>query len=66
MIGKPQPFQSKDLAINPELSIPKNPSREEGIPPLEISIEIKDGLLGADFGRTLNSHLHKRPLSEYN
>ena len=28
--------------------------------------EIKDDLFGADFGRTLNSHLHKRPWSEYN
>jgi hypothetical protein len=33
---------------------------------LEIRFEIKDDLFGADFGRTLNSHLHKRPLSEYN
>ena len=33
---------------------------------MEIPIEIKDDLFGADFGRTLNSHLHKRPSSEYN
>jgi hypothetical protein len=33
---------------------------------LEIPVEIKDDLFGADFGRTLNSHLHKRPSSEYN
>jgi len=31
---------------------------------LEIPIEIKDDLFGADFGRALNSH--KRPSSEYN
>ena len=66
MIAKSQPLQSQDLAINPKLSIPQNPPREEGIPLLEIPIEIKDDLFGADFGRTLNSHLHKRPLSEYN
>jgi hypothetical protein len=53
------------LAINPEPLIPQNPPRE-GIPPLEIPIEIKDDLFGADCGRTLNSHLHKRPSSEYN
>ena len=40
--------------------------REEGIPPLEIPTKIKNDLLGADFGRTLNSHLHKRPSSDYN
>ena len=33
---------------------------------MEIPIEIKDDLFGADFGRTLNSHLHKRHSSEYN
>ena len=33
---------------------------------MEIPVEIKDDLLGADFGRTLNFHLHKRPSSEYN
>ena len=33
---------------------------------MKIPIEIKDDLFGADFGRTLNSHLHKRPSSEYN
>ena len=33
---------------------------------MEIPIEIKDDLFGADFGRTISSHLHKRPLSEYN
>ena len=66
MIAKSQSLQSQDLPINPKLSIPQNPPREEGIPPLEIPIEIKDDLLGADFGRTLNSHLRKRPSSEYN
>ena len=66
MIAKSQPLQSQDLAVNPEPSIPQNPPREEGILPLEIPIEIKDDLLGPDFGRTLNSHLHKRPSSEYN
>ena len=33
---------------------------------MEIPIEIKDDLFGADFRRTLNFHLHKRPSSEYN
>ena len=33
---------------------------------MEIPVEIKDDPLGAGFGRTLNSHLHKRPSSEYN
>jgi len=33
---------------------------------LEIPIQIKDDLLVADFGRTLNFHLHKRPSSKYN
>jgi hypothetical protein len=32
---------------------------------LEIPFEIKSDLFDADFGRTLNSHLHKRPSSEY-
>ena len=31
---------------------------------MEIPIEIKDDLVGADFGRALNSH--KRPSSKYN
>ena len=31
---------------------------------MEIPVEIKDDLFGADFGRALNSH--KRPSSEYN
>jgi hypothetical protein len=66
LIAKSQPLQSQDIAINPELSIPQNPSREEGIPSLQIPVEIKDDLFGADFGRTLNSHLLKRPSSEYN
>ena len=59
LIAKSQPLQSQDLVVNLELSIPQNPPREEGIPPLEIPIEIKDDFLSADFGRTLNSHLHK-------
>jgi hypothetical protein len=66
LIAKSQPLQSQYLAINPELLIPQNPPREEGITLLGIPIEIKDDLFGADFGRTLNSHLHKRPSSEYN
>ena len=33
---------------------------------MKILVEIKDDLFGADFGRTLNSHLHKRPSSKYN
>jgi hypothetical protein len=41
------------LAINPEPPISQNPPREEGIPHLEIPVEIKNDLFGADFGRTL-------------
>ena len=33
---------------------------------MEIPVEIKNDPFGADFGRTLNSHIHKRPSSEYN
>jgi hypothetical protein len=33
---------------------------------LGISIEINDDLFDIDFGESLNSHLHKRPSSEYN
>ena len=66
LIAKSQPLKFQDFAINLEPPIPQNPPREEGIPPLEIPIEIKDDLFGVDFGRTLNSHLHKRPSSEYN
>ena len=66
MIAKPQPLQSQDLAINPEPSIPQNPPKEEEIPPLEIPFETKNDLFYADFGRTLNAHLHKRSSSEYN
>ena len=33
---------------------------------MEIPIEIKDDLFYADFAKSLNSLLHKRPLSEYN
>jgi hypothetical protein len=33
---------------------------------LESPIEIKDDIFFADFGKSLNSQLHKRPLSEYN
>ena len=66
LIAKSQPLQSQDLAINSEPPIPQNPPREEGIPPIKIPVEIKDDLFGADFGRTLNSHLHRRPSSEYN
>ena len=64
MIVKSQPLQSQDLAINSKSSIPKNPQKGEEILPLEILVEIKDDLFGADFGRALNSH--KRPSSEYN
>jgi hypothetical protein len=66
LIAKSQPLQSQYLAINPVPPIPQNPSREEGIPPSKNPVEIKDELFGADFRRTLNSHLHKRPSSEYN
>ena len=62
--AKSQPLQSQDLTVNPEPSIPQNPPREEEIQPFEISYE--DDLFGANFGRTLNSYLHKRPSSEYN
>ena len=31
-----------------------------------IPVEIKDDLFDADFGKSLNSHLHNRPSSEYN
>ena len=64
MIAKSQPLQSQNIAINPEPPIPQNTPKEEGIPPLEIPVEIKDDLFGADFRRALNSH--KRPSSEYN
>ena len=53
LIAKSQPLQSQDLAINPKPPIPQNPPKEEGIPPLEIPVEIKDDLFGADFGRAL-------------
>jgi hypothetical protein len=33
---------------------------------LEIPIEIKDNLFDADFGKSLNFLLHKRPSNEYN
>ena len=66
LIAKAQSLQSQDLAINPKPPIPQNPPKEEGIPPLEIPVEIKDDLFGADFGRALNSHLHKRHSREYN
>ena len=66
MIAKSQPLQSQDLAINPEPSIPQNPPRKEEIQPLEISVEIKDDLFHADFGKSLNFLLHKRLSSEYN
>jgi hypothetical protein len=66
LIAKSQPFQSQDLAINPEPSIPQNPPSKEEISPLEIPIEIKDGLFNTDFGESLNFLLRKRHLSEYN
>ena len=66
LIAKLQPLQSKDLAINPESSIPQNPPRKEEISSLKIPVEIKDDLFYADFGKRLNFLLHKRPSSEYN
>jgi hypothetical protein len=63
---KSQPLQSQGLATNPQPSIPQNPPRKEEIPPLESPDEIKDDLFDADFGKCLNSLLHKRPSSEYN
>ena len=66
MIAKSQPLQSQGLAINSKPSIPQNPLREEGIPPLGIPVEIKDDLFDADFGKSLNFWFHKRPSSEYN
>ena len=50
LIATSQPLRSQDLAINPEPPIPQNPPKE-GIPPLEIPVEIKVDLFGADFGR---------------
>jgi hypothetical protein len=49
LIAKSQSFWSQDLAINLESPIPQNPLREEGISPLEIRVEIKDDLFGANF-----------------
>jgi hypothetical protein len=68
LIAKSQPIQSQDLAINPEPSIPQNlnPPKEEEIQPLEILFETKNDLFDADFGKSLNFLLHKRPSSEYN
>ena len=68
LIAKSQPLQSRDLAINLEPSIPQdlNPPKEEEIQPLKIPVEIKDDLFYADFGKSLNFLLHKRPSSEYN
>jgi hypothetical protein len=68
LIAKLQPFQSQDLAINPEPPIPQNlnPPKEEEIQPLKIPFETKNDLFDADFGKRLNFLLHKRPLSEYN
>ena len=66
LIVKSQPLQSHGLAINLKPSIPQNPPRKEEIPPLESPDEIKDDLFYADFGKSLNFLLHKRPSSEYN
>jgi hypothetical protein len=63
LIAKSRPFQSQDLAINPELSVTQNPPREKGIPLLENPSEFEGNLI--DFGRTKNSRPHKRPPSEY-
>jgi hypothetical protein len=67
LIAISQSLQSQDLAISPKPSIPQNlnPSKTKEIQTLEILFEIKGDLFNADFGRTLNSHLHKRPSSEY-
>jgi len=51
LIAKSQPLQTQDLAISPEPTIPQNPPREEEIPPLEISIEIKDDLFMLILGK---------------
>ena len=48
LIAKPQPVRSQDLAIDPEPPTPQNPPKEEWILPLEIPVEIKDDLFGAD------------------
>ena len=68
LIVKPKPLQSQDLATSSEPSIPQNlnPPKEEEIQPLEIPFETKDDLSNADFGKSLNFLLHKRPSSEYN
>jgi hypothetical protein len=66
LIVKSQPLQSQGLTINPEPSIPQNSPRKEEISPLESLDEIKDDLFYVDFGKNLNSLLHKRPSSEYN
>jgi hypothetical protein len=66
LIAKSQPLQFQDLAVNPEPSIPLKSSKGRRNQPLEISIEIKDDLFYADFGKGLNFLLHKRPSSEYN
>ena len=56
LIAKSQPFQSQDLAINPEPSISQNlnPPRKEEIQPLEIPFGTKDDLFDVDFGKSLN------------
>ena len=66
IISSKKRIQSQGLAINPKPLIPQNPRREEGIPPLRIPVEIKDDLFYANFGKSLNSHLDKRPSSKYN
>ena len=51
LIAKSQPLHFQDLAINPKPPIPQNPPREEGIPPLENPVEIKDDLFMLILGK---------------
>ena len=53
LIAKSQPFQSQDLAINPEPSIPQNlnPPREEEIQLLEIPFKTKNDLFMLILGK---------------
>jgi hypothetical protein len=62
LIAKLQQFQSQNLAISSEPSVSQNPPKEEEIPPLENTLELKDIL--SDFGETINSCPLKSPHSE--
>ena len=66
LIAKPQPLQSQNLAINHELSIPPKSSKWRKKSTFGSRDEIKDDLFYADFEKSLNFLLHKRPSSEYN